>query len=116
MNLGWRTGAAVCLGAALFFVAWGAAMLALTLFQPAGRPVAVFAGGGAAAALRAVVAADGYILQVRGDAVIAVADDSGFVPRLYRAGAIVVIEASAAGCIVSPTAPARALPPTSPAV
>jgi hypothetical protein len=102
--MSWGAVRTVLVGVPLVFAAWGGLMLALTLFQPAGRPVAVFAPGGVGAAIEAVAAADGYLLQVRGDTVIAVARDSGFVPRLYRAGALVVIAAGAGGCIVVPSA------------
>jgi hypothetical protein len=102
MKINWRTIAPIVVGVPLVFVAWGAGMAALALFQPAGQPVAVFARGGMAEALRAVVAADGYILQVRGETVIAVSNDDGFALRLYRSGALAVVAASAAGCIVGP--------------
>jgi hypothetical protein len=49
-------------------------------------------------ALAAVMAADGAILQVRGDIVIAISDDAGFVARLYRAGALLVIPGMPGGC------------------
>ena len=73
--------------------------------------MAVFAPGGSGPAIEAVAAADGYILQVRGGTVIAVAKDEGFVPRLYRAGALLVVATSTGGCIVLPAgSPARGEP------
>jgi hypothetical protein len=100
----WRTVWGILIGAPAVLGAWGVILLVLTLFEPAGRPVAFFAQGGVGPAIEAVVAADGYILQVRGGTVIAVARDDGFVPRLYRAGAFLVLAASAGGCIVAPSA------------
>lgn len=101
-RLNLRTLGALLLGAPVALAIWGAVMLVLTLFQPAGRPVAVYAPGGAAAAIAAVVAADGYLLEVRGGTVIAIARDDGFVPRLYRSGAALVLAADVGGCIVPP--------------
>ena len=86
------------IGVPLVFLAWAATAVAATFLQPAGRPVAVVAAGGRDAALAAVVAADGSILQVRGDTVIAVSDDPGFVAHLYRAGALLVVPGSPGGC------------------
>jgi len=95
----------VLIGVPLVFALWGAGMLVLTWFQQPGRPVAVFARSGMEGALVSVIAADGYILQVRGGAVIAISDKPGFVQRLYRSGAFLVIAASAGGCIVAPSGP-----------
>jgi hypothetical protein len=104
----------VLIGVPLVFAAWVVSMLAVTLFASAGVPVAVVARGGASSALAAVVAADGDILQVRGDAVIAVSDDAGFVARLYRAGALAVVQAQG-GCgfaVSAATSKAAAAPTT----
>jgi hypothetical protein len=87
----------ILIGVPLVLAAWFASMVTLTWFASAGVPVAVVAPGGLAGALAAVVAADGAILQVRGDTVIAISDDGGFVARLYRAGALIVVQASG-GC------------------
>lgn len=97
-----RTVGALVLGVPVALAIWGAVMLVLTLFQPAGRPVAVYAPGGAGPAIAAVIAADGYLLEVRGDTVIAIAKDNGFVPRLYRSGAALVLNADINPCIVAP--------------
>lgn len=106
--LNWRGVGTIVFGAVAVLAAWGIVMLALTFFQPPGQPVAVFAPGGVGPAIEAVAAADGYLLQVRGGTVIAVAKDAGFVPRLYRAGAILVMATSAGGCIVVPSGVAAA--------
>lgn len=100
----WKTVRGILVGVPTVLGTWGVILLVLTLFEPAGRPVAVFAPGGVGPAIEAVAAADGYILQVRGGTVIAIATDEGFVPRLYRAGALLVLAASAGGCIVAPSA------------
>ena len=102
MTKTWRTVTAVAIGAPLVLAAWGVAMIVLTLFQPVGSPVAVFARGGVTGAVEAVAAADGYLLEVKGNTVIAIAKDGGFVPRLYGAGAWLVMATSTAGCIVLP--------------
>ena len=86
------------LAAPVALALWGAVLVAVTLFQPAGRPVAVFAPGGPQAALAAVIAADGAILEMRSTAVIAVSTSPDFVRRLYREGPVVVIIARGVGC------------------
>jgi hypothetical protein len=77
---------------------WGAMLVAVTLLQPAGRPVAVFAPGGPEAALAAVVAAGGAILEIRPMAIVAISEDSAFVRRLYEQGPLLVVGARGAGC------------------
>ncbi|HVY19677.1 MAG TPA: hypothetical protein VHA70_06305 [Bauldia sp.] len=91
----------ILLGVPLVFAALLAAMVGFALVASAGVPVAVVARGGLGPALAAVLAADGDILQVRGDTVIAIADDSGFVGRLYRSGALLVVRADG-GCGFAP--------------
>jgi acetyl/propionyl-CoA carboxylase alpha subunit len=84
-------------GAALALAAWALAMLALPFVGPSGRQVAVV--GDRAAALRMIVAAGGQVVEARGGAVVARSDRPGFVRRLYRAGAPLVLEARIdAGC------------------
>jgi hypothetical protein len=95
----------ILIGVPLVLAAWATSVEALTFFQPPGRPLAVVARGGMQGALAAVVAANGYILQVRGDMVIAISDEAGFVPRLYRNGALLVVLSSTGGCIVDPSSP-----------
>lgn len=83
--------------AALVLAAWAAIMLAMPFMGPSGRDVAVV--GDAAAAVRAIRAADGAVIDVRRGAVIARATRPGFVASLYAAGAPLVIEGRiAAGC------------------
>jgi hypothetical protein len=91
----------ILIGVLLVLAAWAASVEALTFLQPPGQPVAVVARGGMQGALAAVIAANGYVLQVRGDTVIAISDEEGFVPRLYRSGAMFVVLARTGGCIVA---------------
>ncbi len=86
------------IGVPLVFLAWIASAVAASFLQPPGRPVEVVSSSGVNGALAAVIAADGDIVQVRGDAVIAISDDAGFVARLYRAGALLVLPGMAGGC------------------
>jgi hypothetical protein len=95
----------ILIGVPLVFAITLAGMAGVTLVASAGVPVAVLAPGGLSPALAAVTEADGAILQVRGDTVIAIADDPGFVARLYRAGAMLVVRADG-GCGFTPL-PAR---------
>ena len=98
----WRGIRPILIGVPLVFAAWALSVLVLTVFEPPGTPVAVHARGGAMAALDAVIAAGGYILQVKGDTVVAIADDPGFVGRLYLHGALFVILADTGGCSFAP--------------
>ncbi len=96
----------ILVGVPLVFAVTLASMMGITLVASAGVPVAVLAPHGLKSALAAVTAADGAILQVRGDTVIAISDDTGFVARLYRAGAMLVVRADG-GCGFTPL-PAKA--------
>lgn len=98
----------ILIGVPLVFAAILASLIGITLTTSAGLPVAVMAPGGLASALAAVTAADGAILQVRGNTVIAIADDTGFVARLYRSGAILVVRADG-GCGFAPPAAKAAI-------
>lgn len=83
--------------ATLVLAVWAAIMVAMPFIGPGGRDVAVV--GDAAAAVRAIRAVDGAIIDVRRGAVIARATRPGFVRALYAAGAPLVIEGRiAAGC------------------
>ncbi|HEX8482463.1 MAG TPA: hypothetical protein VF650_11210 [Allosphingosinicella sp.] len=87
-------------GALLALAAWAAVMVAIPFLGAEGRLVSVV--GDRATALRAIAAADGRIVEVRGKAVLARSDRPGFVGRLYRAGAPLVIEARiGAGCFTA---------------
>jgi hypothetical protein len=97
--MSWREIRAILIGAPLVLAVWFAGVALITLFQPAGVPVVVLARGGATAALDVVIAAGGSILQVRNETVIAIADDPRFVGRLYQHGALMVVQATAGGCI-----------------
>jgi hypothetical protein len=90
--------APLLLAAPVVLSVWTAVLVTMTLLQPAGRPVAVFASGGPEAALAAVVAANGAILEIRANAVVAISEDPAFVGRLYREGWVIVVAARGAGC------------------
>ena len=84
-------------GVPLGLATWAAIAVIVTVFPPAGRPVAVYALGGPAAALDAVMAAGGSLLEIRGGVVVAVSDDPGFVARLYREAPLLAVLAEG-GC------------------
>ncbi len=84
-------------GVPLGLATWAAIAVIVTLFPPAGRPVAVYSLGGPEAALDAVIAAGGSILEIRSNLVIAVSDDPGFVARLYAEGPLLAVLADG-GC------------------
>jgi hypothetical protein len=90
--------ASLVLAAPLALSLWALILAGATLLQPGGRPVAVFAAGGPDAALAAVIAAGGSILEIRSTAVIAIAEDPAFVRRLYAEGSLIVVGARSAGC------------------
>jgi len=85
-------------GAIIALLAWTAIMLAMPFVGPAGRQVAVV--GNTGRALTTIADAGGRVVAVRKNAVIAVAGNGhGFVWRLYRKGAPLVIEGRiAAAC------------------
>jgi hypothetical protein len=77
---------------------WAAIVVALPFVGPAGRLTAI--PGDRATAVRAVTAAEGRVVEVRGGVVLARSDERGFALRLYRAGAPLVLEGRvAAGCL-----------------
>lgn len=83
--------------AGLALGAWTLVMVAMPFVGPAGRQVAVVGGG--PAAVRAVIAAGGRIVEVRRGAVLARSNARDFPRRLYAVGAPLVIEGRiAAGC------------------
>ena len=80
-----------------------AIMVALPFVGPAGRQVAVVGEG--AAAVRAVLAAGGTVVEIRDRAVLARSDRPDFAAALYREGASLVLEGRlAAGCFSRPSA------------
>ena len=84
-------------GAALALSTWATIMLAMPVAGPAGRPVAVV--GDKVAAIAAIQAAGGQILEYRRGATLARSDRSNFTLALYRAGASLVLEGrGASGC------------------
>jgi phage terminase large subunit-like protein len=79
---------------------WALVMIAMPFVGPAGRQVAVVGDSGDA--VRAVLAAGGAVVEVRGRAVLARSEAPGFVAALYREGAGLVIEGRiGAGCFGS---------------
>jgi hypothetical protein len=76
-------------------------MIALPFVGPSGRQVAVVGDHGNA--IRAVLAAGGRVIEVRGRAVLARSDRPGFAAALYREGAGLVLEGRiGAGCFKPP--------------
>ena len=74
---------------------WLAIVVALTFLAAPGKSMAIL--GPQAQALTAVARANGHILASNGYITIARFDDSGFVARLYAAGALLVLDAEQAG-------------------
>jgi hypothetical protein len=90
---------AYIIGVPLGLATWACVLIMISFLPPAGRPVAVYALGGTKAGLDAVVAAEGTVLEVRANAVVAVSGDPGFVARLYtKAPLIVVLTDAGGGC------------------
>jgi len=76
---------------------WLAVVVALTFGSAPGKSMAII--GPPSQALAAVVGANGRILASNDYVTIARSDDSGFVARLYAAGALLVLDAEqASGC------------------
>jgi hypothetical protein len=74
---------------------WFAIVVALTFASVPGQSMAVI--GPPAQALAAIARANGHILASYDYVTIARSDDSGFVARLYAAGALLVLDADQAG-------------------
>jgi hypothetical protein len=85
------------IGVPLGLAVWIIIYIAVSAFPPAGRPIAVLALGGTAAAFDAAIAAGGDILEVRDGRVIAISSDPGFVVRLYGQSPLIAILAEG-GC------------------
>ena len=83
--------------AAIVLVAcgWLVAIIGLTFAAMPGRSIAVI--GPPAQSLAAIVSAGGHILSSNRYVTLARFDDSGFVARLYAAGAILVLDADQSG-------------------
>jgi hypothetical protein len=92
------------IAAPIFLAGWLVWIETLTFLQPPERPVAVMARGGLNEALAVVFAAQGLVVEVRGDTVIAISDAAGFVPRLYKNGALFVMLSRRTGCVAPVTA------------
>jgi hypothetical protein len=74
---------------------WLAVVVALTFASAPGKSMAII--GPPSHALAAVARANGHILTSNDYVTIARSDDSGFVARLYAAGALLVLDAEQAG-------------------
>ena len=98
------------IAAALVLVAcgWLFVVIALTFASAPGKSMAVV--GSPSQTLAAIVKANGQILASNGYVTIARSDDSGFVARLYAAGAPLVLDAEqAGGCSGLPLTPTSSL-------
>jgi len=91
--------------AGVFALLAGSLPAALALAPKPGAPVAVIAAPWAAdgAALRIVAAAEGTVLDTARDGGIAIAAAAGddFVGRLYRSGAVLVLDGAALSACLS---------------
>jgi len=76
---------------AIVLLGWATVMVAMPFVGPEGRQVAVV--GDASRAVRAIRAAGGTVIEIRGRAVLARADPAA----LYAAGASLVVEGRLAG-------------------
>ncbi len=94
------------IGVPLGVLTWIVICLVSATFPPGGRPIAVFALAGTQAALDAVIAAGGDILEVRDGRVIAISNDPGFVVRLYAQTPLLAVLAEG-GCGFGKGAPVR---------
>jgi hypothetical protein len=83
-------------GASTLVVAgWLGVLVALTFVSAPGKSIAII--GPPAQALAAIAKANGHILTSNDYVTIARSDDTGFVVRLYAAGALLVLDAEQAG-------------------
>ena len=80
---------------ALVIGGWLGVVIALTFGSAPGKSMAII--GPPAQALAAVASANGRILASNDYVTIARSDDTGFVAKLYAAGALLVLDAEQAG-------------------
>ena len=80
---------------ALVVAGWLAVIVALTFGSAPGNSMAIV--GPSSQALAAIAKADGRVLASYDHVTIARSDESGFVARLYAAGALLVLDAEQAG-------------------
>src|SRR5437868_2842558 len=81
--------------AATLVACWLGVIAGMTFTSRPGGSVAII--GSPSRAIEAVAAANGRVLNVKGFVTIARSDDAGFVPQLYAAGALLVLDAEQAG-------------------
>jgi hypothetical protein len=88
----------------LVICGWLAVVIALTFGSAPGKSIAVI--GPPSQALAAIAKANGRVLTSNDYFTIARSDESGFVARLYAAGALLVLDAEqAGGCTGLPRLP-----------
>ena len=80
---------------ALVACGWLAVVIALTFGSAPGKSMAII--GPPAQALAIIARANGRVLAANNYVTFARSDDSGFVARLYAAGALLVLDAEQAG-------------------
>lgn len=80
---------------ALVACGWLVVVIALTFVSPPGKSMAIV--GPSAQAMAVIAKANGRILASGDYVTIARSDESGFVTRLYAAGALLVLDAEQAG-------------------
>ena len=80
---------------ALVVAGWLAIIVALTFGSAPGKSMAIV--GPSPQALAAIAKTDGRVLASYDHVTIARSDESGFVARLYAAGALLVLDAEQAG-------------------
>jgi hypothetical protein len=90
----WRWGR-IAGAIALVVFGWLAVVVALTFGSAPGKSMAIV--GPPSQALAAIAKANGQIVASNDYFTIARSDDAGFVPRLYAAGALLVLDAEQAG-------------------
>lgn len=80
---------------AIVVACWIGLIGAMTFASGPGQSIAIV--GSPARAIEAIAAANGRVLSANAFVTIARSDESGFVARLYAAGALFVIDAEQAG-------------------
>jgi hypothetical protein len=90
-----RPRAGIAAAVVLVACGWLSVVIALTFASAPGKSMAIV--GSPSQALTAIVKSNGQLLASNSYVTIARSDDSGFVARLYAAGARLVLDAEQAG-------------------